>query len=342
MTDDALLSTKLPLRCGADGKFRVLVFSDVHAGVGFSAQLVPAIRALVENGRPDLVLFNGDTAGIGPVHVENTDQLRDLLTQITAPLEAAGIPWAHTFGNHDDNHGLNNRDAEAVYESFPHCVSKAGPEALGATGNYLLPVYGRDGAVAFALWGLDSHSDVRRNAEPWGLPADNAFVLPVHFAEGTGYDTVRFRQAMWYYRASEALEARCGKKVPGLMFMHIPLPELWLVYNNRAETGYEGCARETVACSELNSGLFMACLERGDVKAIVFGHDHINDFCGQYCGVTLAYDAGMTYDGYQDDDLRGGRMFILDEADPRHFETYMLRVRDVMGTAGDRAQTKGG
>ena len=120
------------------------------------------------------------------------------------------------------------------------------------------------------------------------------------------------------------------------MFMHIPLPEMWLVANNRAETGFNGNIREEVACSEMNSGLFMACLERGDIRAMVFGHDHVNDFTGEYCGITLAYDAGIEYDAYQDDDLRGGRMFVLDENDPRRFETYMVRVRDIMGTAGDR------
>ena len=35
-----------------------------------------------------------------------------------------------------------------------------------------------------------------------------------------------------------------------------------------------GSKRESPACSELNSGLFYACLERGDVKGIFCGHDH--------------------------------------------------------------------
>ena len=336
MQTDDIFYSKIPLRCGENGKFKVLVLSDAHAGVGFSAQLAPAVGALIAHDRPDLVIFNGDTAGCGPVHVETADQLRAVLTALTAPIEAAGIPWAHTFGNHDDNYGLENAAAEPVYERFPHCVSKAGPAALGGTGNYMLPVFGRDGNVAFALWGLDSHRDFRDNFGAFGLPEDTQYVLPVHFAEGRGYDTVRFRQAMWYYRTSEALEQRCGKKVPGLMFMHIPLPEMWLVYNNREETGFTGNARETVACSELNSGLFMACLERGDVKAIVFGHDHISDFKGSYCGIELAYDAGIDYDCYQHDDLRGGRMYVLDENDPWRFDSYLLRVRDVMGAAGDK------
>lgn len=337
MQSDDMLYSKLKLRCGENGKFKVLLLSDAHAGVGFSAQLTAAVEALITHDRPDLVIFNGDTSGCGPVHVENADQLREMLAALTAPIEAAGIPWAHTFGNHDNNYGLENADAQPVYESFAHCVSKAGPADLGGTGNYLLPVYESGGGkVAFALWGMDSHRDFGDNLKVFGLPEDTQYVLPVHFAEGRGYDTVRFRQAMWYYNTSEALEERCGRKIPGLMFMHIPLPELWLVYNNREETGFEGTARETVACSELNSGLFMACLERGDVKAIVFGHDHISDFKGHYCGIELAYDAGIDYDCYQHDDLRGGRMYILDENDPWHFETYLLRVRDVMGKAGDK------
>lgn len=53
--------------------------------------------------------------------------------------------------------------------------------------------------------------------------------------------------------------------------------------------------------------------------------------------LTAAFEkAGIEYDAYQDDDLRGGRMFVLDENDPGQFATYMLRVRDVMGEAGNR------
>ena len=86
-----------------DGTFRILMVSDIHGGVGYNrAQTVEALQALVDTAKPDLVFFGGDTAGPGMIHIETTDQLRDLLTDLSAPMENAGIPWAHVYGNHDD------------------------------------------------------------------------------------------------------------------------------------------------------------------------------------------------------------------------------------------------
>ncbi|MBQ7689113.1 MAG: metallophosphoesterase [Clostridia bacterium] len=340
MTQD-LLYSKLPLHCGADGKFKILALSDAHAGVGFSKQVAPAIQALVDKCRPDLVLFNGDTMGPGRIHVENQEQLRDVLTELTAPIEAAGIPWAHTFGNHDDNFGLANVDAEPVYESFAHCVSKAGDPSLSGCANYVLPIraHGSD-EIVFDLWCLDSHRGMNEFARQYGLPEDTRFVLPVHFAEGRGYDSVHFDQVMWYYTASQEIERRCGKKIPGLMCMHIPLPEMYLIYKNRDLTGFEGSAREEVGCGEMNPGLFSACLQRGDIKAMVFGHDHICDYIGTYCGVKLCYDGGIEYDAYQHDDLRGGRVFEIDEKNPEEINTYMLYIEDIMGFEGRKIKQR--
>ena len=334
---NSLLETKLPLRCGENGKFRILALSDAHAGVGFSKQVAPAIKALLDDQKPDLVLLIGDTMGPGRIHVENQEQLREVLTELTAPIEEAGIPWAHVFGNHDDNFGLDNRDAEPVYESFAHCVSKAGDPDLSGCANYVLPIraHGSD-EIVFNVWGLDSHSGMREFSKQYGLPEDTRYVLPVHFAEGRGYDTVHFDQVMWYYTASQEIERVCGRKIPGLMMMHIPIPEMFLVYKNRDATGFEGNAREEVGCGELNSGLFSACLQRGDIKAMVFGHDHVCDYIGEYCGIKLCYDGGIEYDAYQHDDLRGGRIFEIDEKDPAQINTYMVYIEDLMGWAGRR------
>ena len=64
------------------------------------------------------------------------------------------------------------------------------------------------------------------------------------------------------------------------------------------------------------------------MKTVISGHDHINDWQAEYLGVTLAYDAGLSYDNYCDDDLRGGRVVEIDESDPWHVKTYMVRASD--------------
>ena len=70
---------------------------------------------------------------------------------------------------------------------------------------------------------------------------------------------------------------------------------------------------------------------------MIFGHDHINDFSGTYCGIHLAYDAALTYDGYIDDDIRGARVIELDESLPDRIEkSYMVTIRELMGYDGDK------
>lgn len=340
MDINELLTLKQELRFNKDGKFKILLMSDLHAGVGFSKQLSVAIEAVVNETQPDLVLINGDTSGPGRVHVETQEQLREVLALLSEPMEKRGIPWAHTFGNHDNNHGLENEEQEPVYEEFPHCVSKRGEPDIDGVGNYVLPILSSKGdKIKFNVFGLDSHNNMEQYFRETGLP-ERRIVMPYIANYGRDYDTVHFDQIMWYYNASKALEEYNGAAIPAMMFFHIPIPEFCMVINNRNCNDYEGNQRENIGCGELNSGLFAACLRRGDVKGIFCGHDHVNDFTGDYCGIMLGYDGGMDYNSYQHDDIRGARIFELDESEPEKLNTRMIRVRDLLGSAGDKTITE--
>ena len=330
------LYTKHPLRFSADGRFRILMVSDIHGGIGFAAEkTLTALRALVDESEPDLVIFGGDTAGPGVIHVETADDLRSVLDVLSSPMEEKKIPWAHVYGNHDDNFGLSNEDAQTVYESYPYCVSKRGPEEISGTGNYVLPVWDSTGEkILYNVFGLDSHSGMREFSDKFDLPSDTRFFSPSSLAQ-SGYDTVHFDQIMWYWQTSVQLEKFAGRKIPALMIMHIPLPEHALVTMHRDACGFEGTQLEDVACAPLNSGLFSACLQRGDVKGIFCGHDHVNDFTGTYCGIKLGYDAFLSYHACHRNELRGGRIFDLCVSDPSDIQTRMIRVRDLLGESGD-------
>ena len=136
------LYTKRPLRFDADGKFRVLMVSDIHGGVGYDEmRTVRAMQALVDCTKPHLVLLGGDIAGPGTIHISNKEELKVLLDGLVAPMEQAGIPWAHVYGNHDDNFGLPDSEAQTVYERYPYCVSKTSPADVSGVSNYVLPVW---------------------------------------------------------------------------------------------------------------------------------------------------------------------------------------------------------
>lgn len=330
------LYTKCTLRFEKTGKFRILMVSDIHGGAGYAREkTVRAMQALVDAAKPQLVILGGDIAGPGMIHVENEKQLHDLLDDISSPMEKAGIPWAHVYGNHDDNFGLSNAQQQVVYESYPHCVSKAGPENVSGVGNYVLPIFDDAGEkILFNVFCLDSHGGMMEFRKQFGIPEDAKFfhANPITCSNS---ECVYFDQIMWYWKTSEMLENYAGNRIPALMFLHIPLPEHGIVAMKRSDCKFEGNQLDDVECSPLNTGLFAACLQRGDVKGIFCGHVHENDYVGQYGGIKLGFDGYMSYHACHKNEIRGGRVFEISADEPEKFTTYMLRVRSLLGKEGD-------
>jgi hypothetical protein len=57
-------------------------------------------------------------------------------------------------------------------------------------------------------------------------------------------------------------------------------------------------AQEGVYSASVNSGLLAAIIERGDIKMMNVGHDHINDYCASFQGVHFCYAGGFGYHAY--------------------------------------------
>ena len=312
-----------------NGKFRILTFSDAHVLIPLDKRVARDISAIVRGTMPDIVLFLGDqvwgSAADTPEHIEQALHL------LVDPVEELGIPWAHVFGNHDDEKGISNLRQMQVYEKFRCCLTKRGPEDIHGVGNYVLPVYSEDGSdIVYNIWGIDSNDSLHADFIPeYGLEPDPWFYrLPEPMHAGGGYDCIRFDQIMWYWNTSKKIEAIAGHKVPGVMCFHIALPEYTIPYKNTAQTRYKGTMRESIGNSMINSGMYNACVERGDVKTMIAAHDHVNDWEGSYFGIKMTYDGGIGYDGYQDGDLRGGRVVDVSENDPWNVNTYMVRSSD--------------
>ena len=313
--------TKHTLRFGENGEFKILVFSDIHGnGSKISALAKTNIALLTEREDPDLVLLDGDnTWGL-------TDEktLKSCVADITEIFEEKKIPWAHVYGNHDaENNNVKKEAQQRIYESFPMCVSLAGDPSLPGVGNYVLPVYASEGdRVLFNVWALDSGQYVTQAERDALLPVATIF----QGFSGSVYDFIRPAQIRWYSDTSEKMEAYCGAPVPGLMAFHIPLQETYAAWVNRAALEHTGEKREAVCASEINSGLFAALLERGDVKAVVNGHDHVNDYMVNYGGIKLCYVSTVSETGYCDMDMLGARVFVVREEDPSDVTTYMTYV----------------
>ena len=65
-----------------------------------------------------------------------------------------------------------------------------------------------------------------------------------------------------------------------------------------AKTPISGQQQEACSSPSVDSGLFTAFLERGDVKIASVGHDHNNDYCGSWYGVELCYGGGAGFHAY--------------------------------------------
>ncbi|MBR0509437.1 MAG: metallophosphoesterase [Clostridia bacterium] len=328
------------LRFGRDGRFRILMVSDFHAGRNCNPKLVEGLEALLQATTPDFVMLGGDQC----LDKETPEEVGTYFSGIMAPVIRRGLPWGVIFGNHDREMGIDVHEEMRVYESMPGCMAEAGDEALHGVGNYCLPVYDAAGkTVRFHLWALDSNRYTKDYVPMFGLSPDTRFLLPDHFNDGCQEATVLFDQIRWYYETSESAEKENGRKIPGVMFMHIPLPEYLQITRNPEECGAIGHKRDTIGCTELNSGLFLACLERGDIRGIFFGHEHLTDLKGEYCGVTMACDAALGFNMSCHDDLRGGRVIDLYEKDDT-VETYTVKLMELMGRGAmrDPAYFEGG
>ena len=330
------MNKKLELRFNEEGRFRALLLSDAHHAPDTGDRTIEAMELLIDRTKPDFVFLLGDNiAGHS-----TEEQCRLLIDQIGNPMESRNLPWAHVFGNHDSTPLLSKSFQQGLYEKHPHCLSQAGPKDIPGIGNYFLPIVGKDDEPMFGIWALDSQQDLKNQTSKLDYDGDLYWdlLMPSRLASNSDSDFIRFEQVMWYFSQSKALESRYKRKIPSMMLFHIPLAEFNAIVNNASRTHMKGEYNEKVSASEVNSGLFAAALQRGDVKAMFCGHDHINTFDGTYCGIHMGYDGSTGYHGYgaRDNDpgkdrerLRGGRIIDIDAARPWEPKAEMVFVKDL-------------
>lgn len=104
------------------------------------------------------------------------------------------------------------------------------------------------------------------------------------------------------------------KSVFGLAFMHIPPPEFMDLYNNYPVYGRKD---ERVACADVNAdvGIIDAFLTSKAVHGLFVGHDHLNNFGGNYKGIemTYGYKSGYGLYGPAEGTPHGARIIDLTE-----------------------------
>ncbi len=317
---------KYPLHFSPEGTFRVLMLSDIQESATYDPRSLRSVCALLDEAKPDLVVWGGDNC-FGP-EMHSLEDVKAFLKVFAAPMEQRGIPWAHVFGNHDHDVPGDIWEHQALYEAYPMHVSGHTDGTVHGVTNFLLPIYDRTGQrPVFHVWGLDSNNLAEEM--DYLLPEgqmETAAQLPNNPLSVGRWSTVYFDQLMWYWNTSCEQERQWGGKIPGLLCMHIAPHEFTMARANPELCVKAGHFTENLDPAVVNSGLFSAVLQRGDIRTISCGHTHMNDFEAEYCGIRLCWDACAGYRCYGIDELRGGRLFEIREEDPWHISTRMIHT----------------
>ena len=306
------------LKCNTSGDFTILIVSDPQCDD--ESQWYEArneLEILVKKANPDFVLINGD--------MNSKNEIPPAMWNVfISPLTKRNIYWSTTNGNHDPFKYKNYK----LYKSYEYCLN----DTVSTTDinyestrpmNYVLPIYSNDGKkTVFAIYGMDS-----------GGKTEN------------GYEGLTQKQIDWYKTQSNNLKLKNnGNCVTSILCMHIPLPQMlemyysdrYIIYGNANEinfneSGYitkQGITIDKInvhtSSVERDNKMFDVLLQQGDVKAVIFGHNHRNNFIGSYNGILLGFAGKISTGCYSDNVCRGGRVIRFNQSAPQNFTVEWL------------------
>lgn len=293
---------KPELRFNAERKFKIVQFTDLHVVWQDSRSDIAFERMnqVLDAEKPDMVVFTGDIIYSKPADKN--------LRKVLGVVSDRKIPFAITFGNHDNEQGLTNDELFKAAETLPYHLTVDEVPELPGTGNCVLEVKSSDGkSTAALLYCIDSHS----YSQVEGIK---------------GYDYIKPEQIAWYrQRSREYTAANSGKPLPALAFFHIPLPEYAQAAGDQSAAMF-GVRKEPACNPVLNSGMFTAMKECGDVMGTFVGHDHDNDYAALWKGILLAYGR-FTGGNTEYNHLKNGARVIELTENSRTFRTW-IRTAD--------------
>lgn len=317
-----------------DGRFKIMQVADIQELARVNPDSVKLVKLALEREKPDLVVFTGDQVyGLHPSFRlgDTRRKITATLKEILAPLEEAGVPFAVTFGNHDDQCGIPNAEQAEIYAESPLYVGGF-YRADDDKGTCRIPLFADNGHV-FDLYLIDSNGQT--DATGGYLPVDRA-------------------QLDWFREERAETAEEDGSPVPAIVFQHIPVPEYYDVLR-RVPKGTKGAVeafrthknefytlpeeiaaaggflRESPATPDDNSGEFDVLKADGNVLALSVGHDHYNSFVAEKDGVKLMYTQGCGFNVYGPGRQRGMRIITLREEDLSRFDTYTVTFDDLTG-----------
>ncbi len=290
----------LELKFNKDGKFKIVQFTDVHCKYGnFASDIaIERINQVLDEERPDLVVFTGDIIYAAPA-----DKGMIQILQLVANRK---LPFIVTFGNHDDEFGMNRHQLYELVRTI--------------SGNLFTDQTTADNPdVALHIKSSNSKQDA---AVIYCMDSRTYSTLK----DVKGYGWFSFDQIEWYRKQSASYTATNNETpLPALAFFHIPLPEFNLAATDENAVMI-GTRMEQACAPVVNTGMFAAMKECGDVMGVFVGHDHDNDYAVMWQNILLGYGRYTGGDTVYNNLSNGARVIVLNEGE-RTFSSW-IRLND--------------
>ncbi len=291
------------MRMNKDGLFKIMQITDMQEIPKVSPDTMALLDAAIEDEKPDLVVYTGDQIkGYGVSYKGKGKELENAVAKtintLLEPVTKRNIPFAVTFGNHDRQVGISNKDQ--FNDAFNLYLFDSGTDAKGG------------GYEAFdkkiISWYKAKRDELKEKNGKY-VPS----IVFQHIPLPEYYCILRRvkkneRKAVQAYRTHKHEYYRLGKT---------------------CRVG--GTFKEPPSIPDINSGEFDALSECGDIMAVYVGHDHKNNFIGTYKNVDLGFTPSSGFNAYGNRTKRGVRCFILDEKEPDSYKTYSRTYEDLVG-----------
>ena len=287
------------------GEFTLIQITDIQEDTEVHETTLALIDKAMNKYNPDMVVFTGDNVESGM----DESEFKTAVDQFMAPIINAGVRYAVTFGNHDDEDRSIVNTAWDKQSQYNYYVGKSNlaidydEPGLSGVGTGAIPIYSNDGSrVAFCVFPIDSGT----------------------YDSNDDYDHVKDDQIAWYASESARLATlNNGNPVPTMTFQHIPVPEIYdnllvevpngtagavqgtgqwqnkyyvLDPNNSSITGV---MQEGPCPAAINNFQYQGWLDVGNHVGAFFGHDHTNTFMGTDAnGITMGYCKAATLEAY--------------------------------------------
>jgi len=293
------------LRFDENGEFKIIQLTDLHfiySRPEETAKTFARMDYIVNAEKPDFIAITGDVVFGRPA--------KEMFRLILDRLDSYKIPYCIVFGNHDAEQEL----------------SRAEMSQMIADARYNVNTLNEKGELA------DIRIPVGSTVNPEKHPFDMYFLDSHDYASSTGFEQVggyawfTNDQLQWYRKESEAsTAANGGEHVPSFSFFHIPVPEFydaWILAQEKRHNGVKGLRGEYGGHPRINSGMFAAMLETGNMMGIFCGHDHDSDYIIPYYGIALVYGRFSGDDNVYNHLAHGTRVITVKEGE-RAFHTWI-------------------